>query len=266
MPESDPRIRRIEELGNQAAARGRDVRPAGHFRALIDPSTDMVWLNYAVPVAPLGGPAEVRADLDRLRRIFSDCRRTLRFEFTESLWPELPGLLEEYGLQLQARHPFMLCEAPDFQPRRAAGVMVRPLAAAAPPEELAAYHRIQRAAFGFDPAEGAEGMETQFLEQLRTGGYRAALAFREGEPAGAGCLVTAEETAELAGVATHPAHRRRGVAATLSSALIGDHFTGGGRLVWLSAGDDAARAVYAGIGFRLAGARLNYIAESGGAA
>ena len=263
MSESDPRIRRIEELGNRAAARGRDVLPAGPFRALLDPSTDMIWLNYAVPVAPLGNPAEVRAGLDRLDRIFAECRRTLRFEFTESLWPELPGLLEDYGLRLQARHPFMLCEAGDFRPRGAAGVAVRPLTAGAAPEELAAYHRVQREAFGFDPAEGAEGMEAQFLEQLRSGGYRAALAFRDGEPAGAGCLVTAEETAELAGVATRPAHRRHGVAATLSSALIGDHFASGGRLVWLSAGDDAARAVYAGIGFRLAGARLNYIGEPG---
>ncbi len=266
MSNDDPRIRRIEELGNQAAARGRDVLPAGPFRALIDPATDMIWLNYAVPVAPLGGASAVRADLDRLRRIFAECRRTMRFEFTESLWPELPGMLEAYGLTLQARHPFMICEPADFRPRRATGVTVRPLTAGAAPDELAAYHRIQREAFGFDPAEGAGGMEAQFLEHLRTGGYRAVLAFREGEPAGAGCLVTAEETAELAGVATLPAHRRHGVAAALSTVLIEGHFAGGGRLVWLSAGDDTARSVYAGIGFRLAGARLNYIGDAGGAA
>jgi hypothetical protein len=45
MSEDGPRIRRIEELGNQAAARGRDVLPAGPLRARLDPSTGLVWFS-----------------------------------------------------------------------------------------------------------------------------------------------------------------------------------------------------------------------------
>jgi ribosomal protein S18 acetylase RimI-like enzyme len=64
---------------------------------------------------------------------------------------------------------------------------------------------------------------------------------------------------ELVGVATLPALRRRGVAATLCSVLIKDHFEGGGDLVWLSAGDAIAQATYERIGFRNVDFRLNYI-------
>jgi predicted GNAT family acetyltransferase len=54
--------------------------------------------------------------------------------------------------------------------------------------------------------------------------------------------------------------RRRGVAATLSSCLVQDHFARGGTLVWLSAGDAIAQAAYERIGFRLLPTpQLNYI-------
>lgn len=65
--------------------------------------------------------------------------------------------------------------------------------------------------------------------------------------------------AALAGVATLPRWRwrRRGVAATLSSALVGDHVARGGTLVWPSAAAAAAQSVYHRIGFRRTGTHLN---------
>lgn len=65
---------------------------------------------------------------------------------------------------------------------------------------------------------------------------------------------------ELQGVTTLPDARRRGVAATLSSALVANVFAQGSEAVWLSAEDAAARACYAKIGFRTIGSRLNYSA------
>jgi len=65
--------------------------------------------------------------------------------------------------------------------------------------------------------------------------------------------------AELAGVATSPALRRRGVAATLTSFLTDQLFAAGGTLAWLSAGDAAAQAVYERVGFAVVDTRLNYI-------
>lgn len=62
---------------------------------------------------------------------------------------------------------------------------------------------------------------------------------------------------ELAGVGTLPAFHRRGIAAAVSSALLAEHFAGGGR-AWLSAAGEVARALHAKIGFQDAGVQLNY--------
>src|SRR4028119_382312 len=110
-------LQRIEEINCKVAAQDRDVIAVGSFQALIDPSCDMTWLNHAIPVMPLGTKAEVAEVLVELREVFTERDRTMRFEFTESLCPTLPQLLEEAGLQLEARHPMMLCTSADFQPR-----------------------------------------------------------------------------------------------------------------------------------------------------
>jgi predicted GNAT family acetyltransferase len=69
----------------------------------------------------------------------------------------------------------------------------------------------------------------------------------------------------LQGVTTLPEARRRGVAATLSSALVEDHLARAEQAVlaraeqavWLSVQDAGARACYAGIGFAVIGGRCN---------
>jgi hypothetical protein len=45
----------------------------------------------------------------------------------------------------------------------------------------------------------------------------------------------------------------------VSSALLVEHFAAGGDWAWLSAADEAARALYAKVGFQDAGVQLNYI-------
>ncbi len=77
------------------------------------------------------------------------------------------------------------------------------------------------------------------------------------QAAGVGTTLGAD-LIELQGVTTRAEFRRRGVAASLSSALVAAHFAHGGRAVWLSAEEDAARDCYTKIGFRTVGSRLNY--------
>src|SRR5919202_4145053 len=62
-------LRRIEEINCKVAGQGRDVIAVGSFVALIDLSTDMTWLNYAVPIEPLGTKAEVAEVLLELREV-----------------------------------------------------------------------------------------------------------------------------------------------------------------------------------------------------
>ncbi len=253
-------LQRIEQINCKVAAQGRQVIAVGSFQALIDPSCDLTWLNYAVPVEPLGTKAEVAEVLLELREVFTERDRTLRFEFTESLWTALPEVLEEAGLRLEVRHPMMLCTPVDFQPYQVSPVQVQLLSTASDTGTLTAYLSVQNQGFDYNAAEPPTPKEiAELREQLQTGSMRCALASLDGIPAGIGVTLPLLGICELAGVATLPALRRRGVAATLSSFLVKDHFQGGGDLVWLSAGDAIAQATYERIGFRRVDSRLNYI-------
>lgn len=253
-------LQRIEQINCKAAAQGREVIAVGSFQALLDPLCDLTWLNYAVPVEPLGTKAEVAEVLLELREVFSDRDRILRLEFTQSLWPELPKILEEVGLQLEARQPMMLCTAVDFQPYNVSAVQVQHLSQVDDTDTLAAYLCVRNQGFDYDAAEPPTAKEiAELREQLETGNMRCVLAHLDGIPAGVGATMPLLGICELVGVATCPALRRRGVAATLSSFLVKDHFEQGGDLVWLSAGDQVAQTTYERIGFRSLDSRLNYI-------
>jgi ribosomal protein S18 acetylase RimI-like enzyme len=255
-------LRRIEETGNRATAQHREVVPVGPFSALLDRATDMIWLNYAVPAGPLNDARQVSDALRQLRWVFVERKRVLRFEFTGELWPELPQILEGAGLQLQASHPLMLCTPDDFRPIRVPQVRVQIVRASSDDRTLATFTTVTQEGFGMveEPVPPSQEQIDQLRRDLEGEHVHSALAWLEGEPAGAATTIGFEEVAELAGVATLPALRRRGVAVTTSSVLVQDHFDRGGAVVWLSAGDAAAQAVYERIGFRVAGERLNYIA------
>lgn len=255
-------LQRIEEINIKVAALGREVIAVGSFQALIDPATDLTWLNYAVPVEPLGDKAEVAEVLEELREVFRERDRTLRFEFTESLWETLPEVLEEAGLQLEVRHPMLLCKAADFQPAQASGVDVRLLTNADHPDILAKYISVRNQGFYQDsaPAPPTEAEIADLQEQIHMGQMRCAMAFLDGIPGGVGVTTTpVSGVCELVGVTTLPALRRRGVATTLCSFLVKEHFENSGDLVWLSAGDAIAKSAYERIGFHVVDARLNYI-------
>ncbi|HEY9710701.1 MAG TPA: GNAT family N-acetyltransferase [Oculatellaceae cyanobacterium] len=258
------RLRRIEQINTKVTAQFSDVIAVGPFQAQIDPSCDITWLNYAVPVAPLGTKAEVAEVLVELREVFTERDRTLRFEFTESLWPTLPEVLQEAGLQLEVSHPMMLCTPADFQPYQATTVQVKRLTEADDTKTLATYLSVRNQGFDQDFADEppTEKEIAELREQLETGQSRCALAHLDGIPAGVGVTMPMSGICELVGVATLPALRRRGVAATLCTFLVKDHFQGGGELVWLSAGDAIAQATYERIGFHLVDSRLNYIDQN----
>jgi predicted GNAT family acetyltransferase len=80
----------------------------------------------------------------------------------------------------------------------------------------------------------------------------------DGQVAGRASLGTVEGVAELYGVVTDPPFRRRGVAATVCSALVERLFREGGSLVFLDAENPGSEALYAGLGFRRIGDRVTY--------
>ena len=84
-------LARIEEHARKVAGLQCEEIAAGPFRALIHPTSDVSWFSYAVPYGPLDDAVGVGEHLRDLRRLFHARERTFRFEFTESLWPTLPG-------------------------------------------------------------------------------------------------------------------------------------------------------------------------------
>jgi ribosomal protein S18 acetylase RimI-like enzyme len=249
----------MEENAIAVAAALREVVRVGPFQAMLDPHTPMTWVNYAVPLAPLPPASELDEALTALRRAFDERWRTIRFEFTAELWPDLPAALERAGLELEMSHPVMTCTPAEFRPYRAPGVQVRRLTRETTSEELATY--LEAAASCFGEATGAATAEEveRYRQELERGSLLYGRADLDGRLAGVACTTPLGEVAELAGVGTLPEMQRRGVAATLCSFLVQEHFDAGGDLVWLSAGDAVAQALYERIGFQVTATRLNYI-------
>jgi predicted GNAT family acetyltransferase len=54
---------------------------------------------------------------------------------------------------------------------------------------------------------------------------------------------------EIVGVVTRADKRRRGIASTVTSRLVADHFAGGGDFAFLDAANEAAVRVYERLGF-----------------
>lgn len=251
--------RMCEENARAAAARQREVTRVGPFEALLDRHDPVVWLNYAVPIAPLADPLSLADALAELRRLFSARGRRLRFEYHAAPWPDLTALLIKAGLELQAEHPTMACGPAELRPFMAPSVNVQIFDASTTEADLLAFRMIQAEGFNMQRDKPDAAELDRLRERLAGGDELLGLARVDGQPAAAAALYPIDSVAELAGVATRPALRRRGAAASLSAVLSAHFFAGGGKLAWLSAGDAIAYAVYGKVGFYDIDLRLNYI-------
>jgi ribosomal-protein-alanine N-acetyltransferase len=111
----------------------------------------------------------------------------------------------------------------------------------------------------FDPRFGEGWTRAQCLGVLAMPGVRLTLAWLDDEPAGFALVRSVLDEVELLLLATVPAHRRRGVAAALLRALIGEAQAGGATRIHLEvrAGNDAVR-LYTAQGFTKVGERRGY--------
>jgi len=250
-------MKRIEENAARAAADGRESVLVGPFLATFHPTSDMVWLNHVVPAVAPADRAFTVEHFDGLRRLYREHGRILRFEFLEALWPTLGPALESWGMELQGRMPFMLCGPGDLKSVQAPGVEVQALSERDGDDLLAEFTATAKRSFDVEGGRVEPHEIVEFREALASGRFRSMIGRVDGRMAGVGTMVVRSD--ELAGVGTLPEFRRRGVAATVNSALVADHFRRGGELAWLSAGNEAAHGVYRKIGFHDAGVQLNYI-------
>lgn len=75
----------------------------------------------------------------------------------------------------------------------------------------------------------------------------------DGEVVAVASTQAALGVAEVVGVATLPAYRRRGLGAAVTAAVVRTAVVAGATTVFLSAGDDDVARMYAGLGFARVG-------------
>lgn len=239
-----------------SATADRRIVDAGPFVGVIHETDDLVWLSYALPW-PNAKPEQFsRSHLVTLQKAFREANRVLRFEFFEPVQPWLAGFLATNGLKLQGAQPLMLCGPDNFRPHQTRDVQVRDLTEEASDETLAQFSIVAKLCFGEPPSVEQDEIY-RARENLRRQTYRSAYATVRGVMAGIGSISPAND--ELVGIGTLAPFRRQGVAASISSHLIERQFDAGSPMAWLSAADEAAKAVYQKIGFQMVGMQLNYI-------
>lgn len=238
---------------------GGEVIQTVPFEAYLHSDPHALGFGYAQPVGPLPGDSEIAAGLRQLRSLFTRRGIPLSIEFNRPLFPDLPGLLESGGLVVAEREPLLVLDPTDFTPSYAMDVDVRFLHPSDPDELLSAYSRIFTEVLLERPfTETPSGVARLHSEVENADGKSHALALIEGRPVGTGFISTVEGVSEIARVATIPAARHRGVAATLTSSMLQCHFDAGANVSWLTASGLPAQRLYEKLGFRLVGERLYY--------
>jgi ribosomal protein S18 acetylase RimI-like enzyme len=162
-------------------------------------------------------------------------------------------------------HPLMVHRGGGSEAAPAPGVEVR---LATPVDDIAAISSV--AAVGFShpgTAVGSAGAlevaaeaatrtaERDRLdrERLRSGQAALAVAFLDGAPVATGIHQPVGDVTEIAGVATLPSARRRGLGAAVTAYLVEDARRHGIETVFLSAGNDEIARLYASLGFERVG-------------
>jgi GNAT superfamily N-acetyltransferase len=251
------RLEPSDEHLAQAVDRGAQLRKVGAFGALLAPAGEGSWLgDEAFPMKALRSDDQTLEELRLLRSLFAERAARPVMEFNEPLWPRLPRLLERDGWRDERREPIMLCVSEGLRPRRQEDVLVSFLNAASPDADFAHYLEIFTEVFRGRPSVSEE--EVGALRREASAGRNHALATVGGVAAGIGYASSSRGVCEITRMATRPAFRRRGVAASTATFMLEDRFGSGDELAWLTASDIAAQALYTTLGFIASGAHCRY--------
>ncbi|WP_406146518.1 GNAT family N-acetyltransferase [Streptomyces sp. NBC_01012] len=256
----------IQNYARTLTLRSPDHYRAGPFTVRHNPGWELKFANYAIPDQDAEPTARDIADLVAAFRAHD---RLPRLEFLPTWAPAVEPALLAAGFTVESRAPVMACTADRLlTPKPVDGLRIAEPVTEAEFTDAAA---VQHTGFGSDGGPdddssdgGPDDGEIAWLRTAAAGGGVAALATLEGRPAGAGgCSVPADGIGELAGLAVAAPFRRRGVGAALSSWLTHTAFERGYRTVWLEPGGPDVERIYASIGYRRAGEKLNISLTAG---
>src|SRR5262249_13330273 len=182
--------------------------------------------------APLVGDLSVA--IAEVRAAFEGRGRRCRWEWVAELSPELAPSLVAAGFPEPEPRPLMVVTRESYRPLAVPGVQMR---VARPGDDLAAIERVQHRGFGMEEAAswaepGAE------LRGALARGSRIYAAWLDGIPVAAGVHNPVGDATELAGIATLPEFRRRGIGAAPTPAPPARAFAPGPDCVFLRARDE----------------------------
>lgn len=264
-------LRTIERYQDAAQ---RAVLQAEVFGSLVLFYTEepLGWRYAARPA--LGARAVEPDDIARVRERQRKLDIPEAFEWIEELSPWMSAAMTSAGIAIEA-HPLMVL-GPDIVPAVPSLPGVELSFASADDEDLPRVLAVGTVAFeslgtetgeaGLAELEAAAALHnpaTLVLERqrLRSGATAQAVARIDGVPVAIGAVLPFGEVANVVGVATLPAFRRRGLAQAISALLIRRAQGRGSRVVFLSAMSEDVARMYASVGFQRVGTSCSAIAE-----
>ena len=222
---------------------------------------------YARPRAGEHGPVTA-ADVQTVRGRQRELKLPESFEWIEGFAPEMAAAAAEAGLRVH-RHSLLvlgtLIPAPPLPPATSVRIVapddpelvqawaVPGVAFAHPGSEIGRAGTVERdkLAADHDPAS----IEV-VRERLRAGRSVLATAAGPNGPLASGSYQHAAGVAEITGIGTLPASRRRGLGAAVTYTLAAHAIARGTPTVFLSAADSDAARIYTRLGFREIGTAM----------
>ncbi|MGN9775696.1 GNAT family N-acetyltransferase [Micromonospora sp. H33] len=259
------RLERFYDAVPRDAARAEE-----HGALVLFVRDDAGWPFYARPRLDATGSPTL-ADVAAVRERQRELGLPEAFEWVHEVTPDLLAVARSAGLSVLEAPLMVLDPAALPDPATLTDVPVRLLDPADPDFALAVAARRAVAAVGFaapgtgrGPAGAAERDATLSEidvaaldeERARVADGRRLSALAGTPPEGAlasGMAMRVGDVAEIAGVATLPAARRRGLGAAVTATLARALLAAGTDLVFLSAGSEEIARVYVRVGFRRIG-------------
>ncbi len=240
----------------EARAGDSEVLTIGPFQVALHKGKEAPPSSWVTLVDGNASEGETEKAIPKLKAALKKHKSPLEIEYNDAVFPKVGPWLEAAGLKLARKNPLMALRPEAFKPSVTPEVHLTQLGPRAIAAELEAFQQI-RWTDGGDVSREAPPINTLRVE-LGVPSSVFLLAWLDWEAAGTGVSHSLKGAAELVGIVTQKALRRRGVAATVTSELVRRHFDRGGDFVFLDAATDEAAKVYEGLGFSHFGTILVY--------